>query len=78
MIEQIEKADIETDIDRRWEEGTPHHPKAEELARIIGKLDFLYANDSLCLKFGGDGDNGEMLTYILDIYFEFKDRMAKQ
>jgi hypothetical protein len=74
VIDQIEKTDIETDIGKRWEEGIPHHPKAEELSRIIGELDFLYADDSFCFKFGGDGDNSETLTYLLDIFFEFKDK----
>jgi hypothetical protein len=65
---------VETDINKRWEEGMDHHPKAEELARAIGDLDLKYGGDYFCFKFGGDGDNGEHLTYLLDIYFEEKEK----
>jgi len=74
IIDDIQFFGIETDIGKRWEDGVDHHPKAEELARIIGDLDYLFADDSFCFKFGGDGDNGETLTYLLDIFFEFKDK----
>ncbi len=63
---------IETDINKRWEEGTPHHPKSEELVHAITELDFEYGGDYFCFKVGGDGDNGEHLMYLLDIYFERK------
>ena len=63
---------IETDINRRWESGTPHHPEAESLAKAIAVLDWEHGGDRFCFKFGGDGDNGEHLTYLLDIYFESK------
>ena len=61
---------VETDINKRWEQGIDHHPKAEELVRAIASLDFEYGNDFFCFKIGGDGDNGEHLMYLLDIYFE--------
>lgn len=60
---------IEKNIGRRWEAGTPHHPKSIALGRRLGALDF-ENGDALCLKFGGDGDNGETLMYLLDIIFE--------
>lgn len=56
---------IEYDINKRWEAGTPHHIKSEEVAKIIEKAD---TEGLWC--FGGDGDNGEELMYYLDIYFE--------
>lgn len=64
---------VETDINKRWEEGIPHHPEAEKLAIEIGKLDLEFGEDYFCLKYGGDGDNGEHLSYLLSIYFERKD-----
>jgi hypothetical protein len=57
----------------RWEKGLPHHPKAKDLAREIAKIDF-DNGDYFCFKFGGDGDNGEHLTYLLDCYFECKEK----
>jgi hypothetical protein len=63
-------AKVETDIEKRWEDGTPHHPKSEKLARSIAKIDEDHGDDLFCFKFGGDGDNGEHLLYLLDIHFE--------
>lgn len=60
---------ITRDINILWEEGIEHDPRAERLARFIGELDYTYGGDALCLKFGGDGDNGEHLAYMLDLYF---------
>lgn len=60
-------------VTERWEEGIPHHPKSEEMARALAKLDYEQGGDRLCLKFGGDGDNGEHLMYLLDVYFETKE-----
>lgn len=57
-----------------WDIGKQHRKDAEELARMIGDIDWLFNGDSLCLKFGGDGDNGEFLTYILDSIFELKEK----
>ncbi len=60
-------------IDKRWEKGIPHHPEAEALARLIAAIDYKYGGDSLGLKFGGDGDNGEALAYLLDVIFDARD-----
>jgi hypothetical protein len=67
---------IETDITKRWENGIEHHPKSVQLAKEIATIDWLYGNDSLCFKFGGDGDNGEHLIYLLDILFDFQDKQT--
>jgi hypothetical protein len=68
---------VEKDIGKRWERGTPHHPKSIELFKAIADIDFRYCGDSLCWKSGGDGDNGEMLMYALDIYFECQESGEK-
>ena len=64
---------IELDINKRWEQGIPHHPKSIELFKAIAQIDFKLCADCFCWKSGGDGDNGETLMYQLDIYFEIKD-----
>jgi hypothetical protein len=64
---------VETDMNKRWEKGIPHHPKSEQLYRFIAEVNHTLMSDSLCLKSGGDGDNGEELMYALDAYFEQQD-----
>lgn len=64
---------IEYDINKRWEEGIDHHPKSIELMSAIAKIDFLLCDDHFSWKIGGDGDNGEILMYEMDIYFEEQD-----
>ena len=61
---------METDITKRWEQGIPHHPDSKRIAQAIFDLDWEYGGDYFCWKSGGDGDNGEHLMYLLDIYFE--------
>lgn len=61
---------VEKDINKRWEKGIPHHPKSVDLLKSLAKIDFNYCDDYFGWKMGGDGDNGEMLMYQLDIYFE--------
>lgn len=57
----------------RWEKGMPHNSKSEELYKFISKLDGKYG-DFFDFKSGGDGDNGEQLMYLLDVYFEKKEK----
>lgn len=64
-----------TDPGQRWEDGIPHRPESVELIRHLMALDFHLHGDSLALKFGGDGDNGEFLAFLLDMWFE---RLANQ
>ena len=64
---------VETNINRRWEQGMPHHPRSEALYRIIADMDLRFGDDYFCFKSGGDGDNGEHLMYLLDIHFETED-----
>lgn len=57
----------------RWEKGIPHNPKSKELYEFISKLDSKNG-DFFDFKSGGDGDNGEQLMYLLDVYFEKKEK----
>ena len=59
-------------INQRWEQNIPHDPKSVELYDFIEKLDFKECDDSFGFKSGGDGDNGETLMYLFDVYFESK------
>lgn len=54
----------------RWGDGIDHEDASIELVELIKKMDFEHFSDSLCLKVGGDGDNGEQLAYILDALIE--------
>ena len=69
---------VNTDINDRWEQGVPHHPKSVALFKALAEIDWKYGDDFFCWKKGGDGDNGEHLMYELDIYFEQQeDRIAR-
>ena len=68
---------VETDITRRWEDGTPHHPDSIKLFKALVATDHHYCNDYFDWKSGGDGDNGETLMYQLDIVFETRDENTK-
>jgi hypothetical protein len=57
-------------VEERWERGLPHNKHSTALARKLADIDNRLGNGQLDLKFGGDGDNGEHLLYLLDIYFE--------
>ena len=48
------KSNVETNITKRWENGTPHHPKSISLYENIAKLDEKIGGDFLDLKSGGD------------------------
>jgi len=62
-------------MEKRWENGIPHDPRSIEIYEAIAKLDWEEGDDSMCLTSGGDGDNGEGLMYLLDVYFEDKDKL---
>lgn len=59
-------------VDELWERGIPHDPRSVEIYNRIEKLDF-ENGDCFDFKSGGDGDNGEQLMYLLDIFFKEKD-----
>lgn len=64
---------VEYNINARWEQGVPHHPKSVDLYKKIAELDFLFLSDFFRFKSGGDGDSGEFLMYLMDIAFEEQD-----
>ena len=73
-IDDYKKADeLGLTKKQRWENGTPHHPMSERLARFLGEHDYTDYGDYFCWKFGGDGDNGETLMYEMDAFFELLD-----
>lgn len=51
-------------VERRWAADTPHHPEA------VRDLDH---HDEVDLRFGGDGDFGETLLYLLSEVLEKQD-----
>lgn len=55
-------------INERWEKGIPHDPRSVKLVKAMADIDFANG-DGMCIKTGGDGDNGEHMMYLLDIYF---------
>lgn len=59
--------------DERWERGIDHDPRSEEIVRAIDRLDWKFNNGNLDIRCGGDGDNGEMMMYLLDYWFAEKD-----
>lgn len=78
FIEKLTQLKVETDINKRWEEGIEHHDMSDIVAEMISDVDWLYCDDSFGFKFGGDGDNGEFLKYLLDIIFDMVDAETKQ
>ena len=80
MNDKNDKKDkkVETDIVKRWEQGIEHDPKSKELVKSIAYLDYKYGNDFFNFKIGGDGDNGEHLMYLLDIYYELEEEEQKK
>ena len=67
---------VEMDINKRWEQGLPHHPKSIEIFKWLSEFDFKYCQDSFCWKSGGDGDNGETLMFQLDVFFELLEQQG--
>jgi len=65
---------IETCMNARWENGVEHHPESEKIIRILRDLDGKLLNHTLDISVGGDGDNGETMMYLLDVYFEAQDK----
>lgn len=57
-------------IQDRWSDGVDHEPESIRFVELMGRMDFENFGDSLCIKTGGDGDNGETLAYIIDALIE--------
>jgi hypothetical protein len=62
-----------TDLNR-WEDGIDHHPMSERLMSFLKEHDFNDYGDYFCWKTGGDGDNGEILMYQMDAFFEMLEK----
>ena len=60
-------------VAERWRQGIPHDERSKEIYKAISEIDFFEAGDYFDFKSGGDGDNGEHLMYLMDIYFTEKD-----
>jgi len=58
----------------RWEDGIDHHPMSVRIVEFLVEHDFYDNDDYFCWKVGGDGDNGELLAFELDAFFEMIDR----
>jgi hypothetical protein len=72
LVERLKEYKINTDIGKRWEDGIEHNQKSLDLMEKIATIDFLYCDDHFCWKYGGDGDNGESLMFLLDIIFDLE------
>lgn len=57
------------EVARRWEEGVEHDPRSVKLAKALADIDYEQGGDYFNFKFGGDGDSGEELCFLLDIFF---------
>lgn len=60
-------------LQQRMDDCAEHDDRSVKLYEFISELDFNEGGDSFGFKSGGDGDNGEMLMYMLDCYFEKQD-----
>jgi hypothetical protein len=72
LLERLKKAGIDGEEDR-WSEGIDHHKRSDMLVRDLAEIDWMFFGDSFGFKVGGDGDNGEILMYELDILFALYD-----
>lgn len=59
----------------RWSLGIPHNPKSKELFKRINELDWELMNGYFDFRSGGDGDNGETLMYLFDVFFDEQEKL---
>lgn len=64
--------DVVEDPTERWDKAIPHHPEAMALMRELAALDRKYG-DRFGFKFGGDGDNGEEMCFLLSAVLEARE-----
>ena len=64
-------------INKRWENGMPHDKRSVEMVEFMRMLDWEDNGGALDIQMGGDGDNGEYMMFLLDVYFELKDKGSK-
>jgi len=65
-------------LEGRWEQGTNHHPEANQNLRELYDLDFQEYNDHFSWSVGGDGDNGEILIEQYSVILELRDAELKE
>jgi len=65
-------------LEGRWEQGTDHHPEANQSLRELYDLDFQEYNDHFSWSVGGDGDNGEILIEQYSVILELRDAELKE
>jgi len=58
---------MSSNINKRWEEGIPHHSFSIAIVKAMQEMDTTLAID---ISTGGDGDNGETLMYFLDEWID--------
>ena len=56
--------------EQRWEQDIPHHKKSLEVNALVDRIQ---DQENYGIKFGGDGDEGEIWLYMLDEFFENQD-----
>lgn len=47
-----------------------HTAEAQRIMEFLEFADYSFFGDGFCFKSGGDGDNGEAIMDLLDLYFE--------
>ncbi len=62
----------------RWLVGTPHHKMSTKLMDFLKEHDCNEYHDHFDWKLGGDGDNGEILMYQMDAFFESLDYLNSE
>lgn len=72
------RTNVETDIHLRITKGLPHRSESVELAHLIAAADQLFTVNALDFRFGYMSENGELLTYLLDILFEIRNAVELQ
>lgn len=66
-------SNIEIDIGKRWENGISHHPNSMKMIKFMDILNDIN-NSAADLSYGGDGDAGETLLFLMDVYFEAEEK----
>jgi hypothetical protein len=71
----IRATGVSTDVHKRWEQGVGHRNESMNMALMLAFADWQFLDGALDLRFGGDGDNGEVLAYLFDILFDAREAL---
>lgn len=77
LLELLNRAGVDANQDR-WTDDVEHHPMSEMIVRQLAELDYMFYGDYFRWKVGGDGDNGEILMYELDVLFDMYDKLERR